>query len=76
MSAARQTAAPKGPKTLAQGKAPGAAALGHAPENNPSPERAEESGNANSKPVEFDGIRGQSVLPPIQPLAFSVQPCF
>jgi hypothetical protein len=76
MSAARQTAAPKGRKTLAQGKAPGAAALGHVPDNIPSPERAEESGNANSKPLEFDGIRKQAGLPPIQPLAFSLQPCF
>jgi hypothetical protein len=55
---------------LAQGKVRSAATLGHGPQNIPSPERAKETGNANSKLIEFDGIRRQAGLPPIQPLAF------
>jgi hypothetical protein len=65
--AAHPPPAPKGRKILAQGKAHGgpsartAAALGCVPQSIPSPERAEESGNANSKPLEFDGITRLSI---------------
>jgi hypothetical protein len=53
------TSAPKGSKTIAQGKARSAAALGCVPHTIPSPEGVKEAGDSGLNPVEFDGIGTQ-----------------